>query len=63
MPEALTSRYGMTPAQLLLNWVTFREAVVAIPKAASKQHVEENANAVSARLSANDYALLSERFP
>ena len=33
----------MTPAQLMLNWVTYRDPVVAIPKAGKVEHVEENA--------------------
>ena len=45
--RSLLDKYGMTPAQLMLNWVTYREAVVAIPKAANVEHVEENAAAVT----------------
>jgi len=57
-PQALAGlrrRYGMTPAQLMLNWVTRDEAVVAIPKAARVDHVEENAASVSVRLSPSEY--------
>ena len=62
VPKPLLDKYGMTPAQLMLNWVTYREAVVAIPKAASVEHVEEDAAAVSTRISADDYQTLSRIF-
>ncbi|MDA4131540.1 MAG: aldo/keto reductase [Thaumarchaeota archaeon] len=62
VPRSLLDKYGMTPAQLMLNWVTYREAVVAIPKAAKFEHVEENAAAVSSRISADDYQVLSRTF-
>jgi diketogulonate reductase-like aldo/keto reductase len=61
VPRSLLDKYGMTPAQLMLNWVTYREAVVAIPKAANVEHAEENAAAVSSRISADDYQVLSRR--
>jgi diketogulonate reductase-like aldo/keto reductase len=54
-------KYG-TPAQIMLNWVTYKESVIAIPKSASVGHLEENAKAVDRRLTKEDYALLSERF-
>jgi diketogulonate reductase-like aldo/keto reductase len=62
IPQALLDKYGMTPAQLMLNWVTYKEAVVAIPKASNLEHVEKNATAISPRISADDYKALSRRF-
>jgi diketogulonate reductase-like aldo/keto reductase len=62
IPKALLDRYGMTPAQLMLNWVTWREGVIAIPKAAKVEHVEENAASVDVRISADDYQALSRAF-
>lgn len=59
VPESLVTKYRMTPAQLALNWTTFREGVVAIPKSAKKQHTEENAAALSTRLSREDYDFMS----
>jgi diketogulonate reductase-like aldo/keto reductase len=62
IPQSLLDKYGMTPAQLMLNWVTYRDAVVAIPKASDLEHVEQNATAISPRISADDYKALSRRF-
>lgn len=59
IPESILTKYHMTPAQASLNWVTFKEGVVAIPKAAKKLHVEENATSLTTRLSEDDYDLIS----
>jgi len=58
IPAPLRQRYGMTPVQIMLNWVTRDDAVVAIPKAARLSHVEENAASVSVRFSRSDYDLV-----
>src|SRR5713226_6919268 len=55
LPHALLDKYGMTPAQLMLNWVMYKDAVVAIPKASNLEHVEQNAAAIRSRISADDY--------
>ena len=62
IPQALLAKYGLTPAQLMLNWVTYRDAVVAIPKASKVEHVEKNAASVSIRISGDDYRALSRIF-
>jgi len=59
IPVSILERYHLTAAQAALNWVTFRENVVAIPKSAKKEHTEENAASVSVRLSEADYRLIS----
>jgi len=62
IPRTLLDKYGMTSAQLMLNWVTYKQAVVAIPKASNIEHVEEDAAAVSTRISGDDYKALSRIF-
>jgi len=62
IPKAVLDKYGMTPAQLMLNWVTYKDAVVAIPKASNLEHVEENAAAVRARITTDDYQKMSKMF-
>lgn len=61
MPKSLLQKYKMTPAQAMLNWVTRKEEVVAIPKAATLAHVEENASSVSVRFEATEYEQLVAR--
>jgi diketogulonate reductase-like aldo/keto reductase len=62
IPQGLLDKYSMTPAQLMLNWVTYKESVVAIPKSSRVEHVEENAAAVSRRMTGDDYQVLSRMF-
>jgi diketogulonate reductase-like aldo/keto reductase len=62
IPKELLSKYDMTPAQIMLNWVTYKEPVVTIPKAGSIEHIEENARSIDARLTPVDYQALSRRF-
>jgi diketogulonate reductase-like aldo/keto reductase len=62
VPKELLDKYELTPAQIMLNWVTHREPVTAIPKAGRVAHVEENSKAVDVRLSDDDYQKLSKLF-
>jgi diketogulonate reductase-like aldo/keto reductase len=55
IPRAICEKYGMKPIQVMLNWVTRNENVVAIPKSTDVKHVEENASSVSARFSEEEY--------
>jgi diketogulonate reductase-like aldo/keto reductase len=62
IPKAALDKYKMTPAQLMLNWVAYKDAVLAIPKASNLQHVKENAEAIRKKISAADYEKLSKMF-
>jgi diketogulonate reductase-like aldo/keto reductase len=53
---------GKTEAQVALNWCTAKEGVVAIPKANSVEHVEEDCGASGWRLSDEHMRLLDESF-
>ena len=52
-----------TPAQVLLAWVIHHHGVMAIPKAATIAHVEENAAALQLTLTAEDITRLERAFP
>jgi diketogulonate reductase-like aldo/keto reductase len=62
IPKTMLEKYEMTPAQIMLNWVTYPEPVVTIPKAGNLSHIEENASAVDVRISSSDYQALSKIF-
>ncbi|NJE46425.1 aldo/keto reductase [Thermococcus sp. GR7] len=47
-------RYGKTAAQVALNYLIWEDNVIAIPKAGSKAHLEENFGAMGWRLSKED---------
>ncbi len=55
IPKKLTEKYGLTPAQIMLSWVTRSNAVLAIPKSARIQHARENARSVSVRFTQSEY--------
>ena len=59
LPESVLKKYAVSPAQAMLNWVTRDEQVVAIPKAASLDHVEENAASISTRFAFDEYESLA----
>ncbi|MEM3227914.1 MAG: aldo/keto reductase, partial [Candidatus Micrarchaeaceae archaeon] len=52
-------KYGKSPSQIALNYVISHKGVIAIPKASSKEHMDQNAGAVGWRLSKQDIAILS----
>ena len=47
-------KYGKTPGQVTLRWLIEQEGVIAIPKAASKAHIEANLDIVDFQLDAAD---------
>lgn len=54
--------HSASAAQILLAWVISHQGVMAIPKAASVEHVQQNAAALSMTLSANELAALDKAF-
>ena len=54
---------GVTAAQVLLAWVISHQGVLAIPKASSIEHVEQNAAALDIELTAEERALLEKAYP
>lgn len=61
--KAVAVAHGATPAQIALAWLLRDGGVVAIPKAATADHVRENRAALDIRLSAADLAALDRAFP
>ena len=59
----LAGRLGMTPAQVALAWLLQRDAVIAIPKTTTRQHLEENFAALRFSLEADVVAELDRLFP
>ncbi len=61
--EDIADRHGVKPLQILLAWCIRSGDVIAIPKASSAAHVEENAAAERIRLTDEDLRKLDEAFP
>lgn len=61
--SAVAAGHGASPAQVALAWVLRRNDVIAIPKASTTAHVEENRAALDLRLTDDDLRTLDEAFP
>ena len=55
--------HSASAVQILLAWVISHQGVMAIPKAASVEHVQQNAAALSITLSAQELAALDKAYP
>jgi diketogulonate reductase-like aldo/keto reductase len=58
----VASRLVTTPAQVALAWLLGQDGIIAIPKAATSDHVRENRAALDFRLSEKDLAELDHAF-
>ena len=61
--KKIASRHGVTPSQVALAWVLRHDDVIAIPKAAKPEHVQDNHRALDLRLLKQDFLELDEAFP
>jgi diketogulonate reductase-like aldo/keto reductase len=61
--DAIGKRHGKSARQVVLNFLTHRYTLFTIPKAASPEHVRENAAAVGWELTAGDVAEIDQAFP
>jgi diketogulonate reductase-like aldo/keto reductase len=60
---AIAHEHDATSAQIALAWVLDHEGVVAIPRAATPEHIEENRAAHDLHLTAHDIFRLDDAFP
>lgn len=61
--RAIAQRHQATPAQVALAWLLRQEQIIAIPKAATLAHVQENHAALTIQLSDQDLKELDRVFP
>lgn len=59
----IARRHGATSTQVMLAWLMRRPGLIAIPKAGSVAHVEENARSLSLALTADDFREIDAAFP
>jgi diketogulonate reductase-like aldo/keto reductase len=59
----IAERYGKTPRQVALNFLTRHPDVFAIPKASNAEHVRENAGGAGWELDPADIAAIDRAFP
>lgn len=61
--KGVATGHALTPAAVALAWTMRHEHVIAIPKAATLDHVRANAAAAALKLSPDDLAALDGSFP
>ena len=59
----IARRHGATPTQVMLSWIMRTGNVIAIPKASSMTHVEENARSLDLTLTDEDLKNIDKAFP
>jgi diketogulonate reductase-like aldo/keto reductase len=59
----IAEQHDATPAQVALAWVLRQPGVIAIPKASTPDHVQENRAALAVHLTENDLQTLDREFP
>jgi diketogulonate reductase-like aldo/keto reductase len=59
----IAARHDATPAQIALAWTIRQDGVVAIPKASTQAHVQDNARAAEIALTPQDLADIDRAFP
>jgi diketogulonate reductase-like aldo/keto reductase len=60
---AVADDLGATPSQVALAWVLRQDLVIAIPRAGTPRHVEENRKALDVHLTPEHLAALDRAFP
>ncbi|KFG69028.1 aldo/keto reductase [Microvirga sp. BSC39] len=61
--QAIAKAHEASPFQIALAWLLNRPGVIAIPKASSVQHVQENHRALEITLTPEDLAAIDAEFP
>jgi diketogulonate reductase-like aldo/keto reductase len=61
--ETIAGKYGKTPRQVALNFLTRRTSLFTIPKASKLEHVRENAGGTGWDLTDQDLQLIDSVFP
>ncbi len=59
---AVAKRHGVTPRQVVLNFLTRKGALFTIPKASRSEHVRENADALEFTLAREDLRFIESEF-
>lgn len=61
--KEIAEKHNATPTQIALAWVMRNPGMIAIPKASTVKHVEENFRSLSIRLTEEDYWEIDRAYP
>ena len=56
----LAEKYDKTPAQIAIRWLIEQEQVVTIPKASTKEHLQENMDVYDFTLDDEDFYAIDD---
>ena len=59
----MVKKYGKTPIQICINWLTSQPNVVTLAKSRNIEHLKENLGAVGWQMSEEDIEILRKEFP
>ena len=60
--NSISAKYGRSPSQIALNWLTRGDSVIVIPKAINKHHIELNAESTDFTLEEDDSDAIDQMF-
>jgi diketogulonate reductase-like aldo/keto reductase len=61
--QTIAEKHRASALQIALAWLVQKPGVIAIPKAASADHVRDNRRALEIRLDSEDLAAIDAEFP
>jgi diketogulonate reductase-like aldo/keto reductase len=61
--DKMVKKYGKTPIQICINWLTSQPNVVTLAKSRNIEHLKENLGAVGWQMSEEDIEILRKDFP
>jgi diketogulonate reductase-like aldo/keto reductase len=61
--QQIAQQKGISVAQVMLAWVIRQQGILAIPKASSVAHVQQNAAALSINLTLEELSIIDRAFP
>src|SRR3989344_9509122 len=61
--KEMCEKYGKTPAQIAINWLTSQDNVVTLAKSSSVEHLKDNVGAVGWKMESEDVEKLRREYP
>ena len=61
--DQIAQKYGKSAAQVVIRWLIDKQQVITIPKASSREHIDEIMGSLGWKLEKEDQKLLNKSFP
>lgn len=60
---SIGKKYGKTPAQIAINWLTSQQNVITLSKTSNLRHLQDNLGALDFTMSVDDIELIRREYP